>query len=251
MNNNNIHVGCSSFNNKDWSGIFYPESMPRTDWFRFYSSYFKSYELNATFYKFPTVRTLDNWHRKTPEDFSFSVKAPKIITHIKKLENCQEEIETFYRICSEGLKQKLKCVLFQFPPSFGYSKEMLSLITSQLDKSFHNVIEFRNVSWWVPEVFEAFSAAGITFCSPNYPNLPVEIVNTNSLGYIRLHGNPKLFYSEYPSRELEKIWEQALLQNFRQVFIFFNNTASVAGIINAKEMKNIVLNNGTTEEAST
>lgn len=234
-----VHVGCSSHSTGDWLETFYPKGLPRSQWFGFYASHFESYELNATFYKFPTVRTLENWHNRTPEGFSFSVKAPKIITHVKKFENCGPEIETFYRTCSQGLRDKLKCILFQLPPGFGYTRERLLLIAGQLDKSYRNVVEFRNAGWWIPEVFETFSEAGITFCCPSYPKLPSEIISTASLGYVRLHGNPKLFYSEYPREELEKIWEQVQEQKFAEVFIFFNNTASASGITNALEMKSI------------
>ena len=240
MKNLKIHIGCSSFNTRDWSGIFYPADLPRSKWFDFYAENFKTYELNATFYKFPTVRTLNNWYKKTPEDFLFSVKAPKIITHLKKFKDCKTEIDSFYEICSEGLKEKLKCVLFQLPPSFNYTEERLELILNQLDTKYQNVVEFRNETWWIPEVFEAFKTNKITFCSPNYPKLPTEIIATNSVGYLRFHGNPKLFYSEYSSEELRAVWNEIKQKNFDEVYIYFNNTASSAGIINAVEMKNII-----------
>jgi uncharacterized protein YecE (DUF72 family) len=240
VKNLKTHIGCSSFNTKDWSGLFYPEELPRSKWFDFYAANFKTYELNATFYKFPTVRTLTNWHKKTPEDFSFSVKAPKIITHLKKFKDCKTEIDSFYEIASEGLKEKLKCILFQLPPSFSYSEERLESIVSQLNKNYQNVVEFRNESWWNSKVFDSFKANTITFCSPNYPKLPTEIIQTNSIGYLRFHGNPKLFYSEYRLEELQEFWIQVKQKNFDEVYLYFNNTASSAGIKNAIEMKKII-----------
>lgn len=243
-----IHIGCSSYNNSEWKNIFYPEELPRSKWFAFYTAHFWCYELNTTFYKFPTVRSLASWDAKTPESFSFSVKAPKTITHIKKFEDCTAELETFYRTCSEGLGKKLKCLLFQLPPSFSYTKARLELLIENLDPNYNNVVEFRNESWWISEVFESFAQAGITFCSPSYPKLPSENIATSSLGYIRLHGNPKLFYSEYPKAELEKIRQQVQEKKFDEVFIFFNNTASTAGIRNAIEMKSIVEYNESNHE---
>lgn len=100
MKDEYIHIGCSGYNASGWLDIFYPPGLPRSH-FGFYVSHFGSYELNA-FYKFPTVRSLCNWYAKAPEGFAFSVKAPKIITHIKKIEDWQTEIGTLYRTCSEA-----------------------------------------------------------------------------------------------------------------------------------------------------
>ncbi|HEU4496869.1 MAG TPA: DUF72 domain-containing protein, partial [Flavobacterium sp.] len=148
MKNIKIHIGCSSFNTKEWSPIFYPENLPRSRWFGFYASHFNTYELNSTFYKFPTLKSLQNWHAKIPDGFIFSVKAPKIITHLKKFAECETEIGSFYKLCSEGLGEKLGAILFQLPPSFNFTSERLDMITRQLDQNYKNVVEFRNESWW-------------------------------------------------------------------------------------------------------
>lgn len=234
-----MHLGCSSYTTVSWKSLFYPESLPRTKWFDYYSSQFNTYELNSTFYKFPTVKTLSNWYNKAPERFIFSIKAPKTITHIHKFENCSEEISKFYEVSREGLRDKLGCVLFQLPPSFSYSEERLVRIINSLDTKFKNVVEFRNASWWREDVFKVFKLHNIIFCSVNFPNLPTTILDCTKIGYVRLHGNPNLFYSEYSKNEIETIYNNIKDKGFSDIYIYFNNTASTAGIINALELKKI------------
>jgi uncharacterized protein YecE (DUF72 family) len=195
--------------------------------------------MNGTFYKFPTLKIMENWYQKVPDDFLFSVKAPKEITHTKIFIDCEILIKDLYSVCSNGLKHKLGCVLFQLPPSFQFSNEKLLLIISQLDLKFNNVIEFRHPSWWIPEVWDELSKNNITFCSVSHPKLPETVFTQFPVIYIRLHGNPKMFYSEYSAEELNEM--NAIVQSKKEqpAFVYFNNTASSAGILNALEMKKL------------
>ena len=239
MKKENIHIGCSAFNNTYWKKIFYPDDLPRSKWFDFYASQFSTYELNGTFYKAPTVKSLKTWYDKVPVDFLFSVKAPKLITHYKKFKDCKNDIDEFYAICREGLQEKLACVLFQLPPSYDYSEEKLELIINSVNPDFKNVVEFRHKSWWNEAVFKIFAANNITFCSVSYDKLPSDLIETNSIGYVRLHGVPRLFYSEYAQSELQKLHDDIRKYSFNEIFVYFNNTASEAGILNAVEMKKL------------
>jgi uncharacterized protein YecE (DUF72 family) len=232
-----VHLGCSAFYNYHWKKIFYPENIPSKNWFEFYSSNFNSFEINGTFYKFPTVTVMENWYKRSPENYNFSVKAPKSITHIKKFVDCGEEIKKFYEVSENGLKEKLGCFLFQFPPSFDYSQEKLKMIIENLDTKYKNVIEFRHQSWWKKEVIDTLNSNKITFCSVSHPKLPEEIV-LNKLVYIRLHGNTKMFYSSYSTDEIKKMIAYFTeIDLVKTVYIYFNNTASSAGILNALETK--------------
>ncbi len=235
-----IIPGCSSFNESNWKGIFYPENLPRKDWFTFYCKHFNTYEMNGTFYKFPTDKTLANWYNKAPENFVFSVKMYKGITHFKKFKDCQQEIADFYNVCFENLKEKLGYILFQLPPSFSYSEEKLAMLLNGLDYSFKNAIEFRNASWWRSEVIEALKTKGVIFCNVSYPNLPEELITTTQTGYIRLHGTLKLFYSLYGKEYLQKLYNEIPAMKWKEVFVYFNNTASENGIIDALDFKNLI-----------
>lgn len=233
-----IHIGCSSYYTRQWKGIFYPEDIPGKQWFDYYASQFTTYELNGTFYKFPTLKSLENWYNKVPEGYLFSVKTSKLITHVKRFTDCEKEINDFYTACREGLKDKLACILFQLPPSFSYTEDRLQLILHSLNPEFKNVVEFRHESWWLENVYAELTKNDITFCSVNYPKLPTDIVTTNSIAYYRFHGSPKLFYSQYTSAQLKEVYD-AILKNtgLKEAYLYFNNTASEAGIVNALEMK--------------
>ena len=233
---NRLHIGCSSYYNSNWRGDFYPEEMPRKEWFAYYCQHFSTYEINATFYKPPTIKTLKTWYEKAPQDFIFAVKAPKLITHIKRFSDCEEAIQDFYASCREGLKEKLGPVLFQLPPSFKYTDENFQKVLKNLDGTFQNVVEFRHVSWWNENVWKIMEEHKVTFCSVSHPALSDEVVKTNALGYFRLHGNPKMFYSSYDTDYLKKIKNILDQKKFEKCFVFFNNTASTAGILNALEM---------------
>lgn len=239
MEKSKIYFGCSSFNTSSWKTLFYPEDIRRKDWFDFYAKQFNTYEFNGSFYKFPEVENLLKWYDKTPDDFRFSIKVPKLITHNKRLKNCKKEIAEFYSVIREGLKSKLACVLWQFSPGFDYNSEKLELIISSMNPECKNVIEFRNISWWRNDVLENLSENGIIFCNVNYPNLPNEIQKTSDTGYVRMHGNPKLFYSEYTQEEIESLYKNLIEKEFKQIYVYFNNTASSAGIINALQFRKI------------
>jgi uncharacterized protein YecE (DUF72 family) len=243
MKKEDINIGCSSYATASWQPLFFPEDLPKKQWFEYYCKYFNTYELNSTFYRFPTIKSLQSWYEKTPEGFKFSIKVPKTITHIKRLTDCREEIQKFYSISSEGLKDKLACVLFQLPPSFSYSPERLEAVIAAINPDFNNVVEFRNESWWRQDVMEILGNNNISFCTVNYPKLPAAVIKTTQTGYVRMHGNPKLFYSEYTKRQIESLYNEIQKQNFKEVYLYFNNTASAAGIINALQAKE--LNNGT------
>jgi uncharacterized protein YecE (DUF72 family) len=236
----NLHIGCSSYYNSYWKDVFYPNGLPRNKWFEFYCQHFDTYEINGTFYKFPTLKTFVDWYNKSPEDFLFSVKAPKEITHIRLFTDCEGLLKDFYNRCSEGLQHKLACILFQFPPSYDYSPERLNYIISRLDLKFSNVLEFRHKSWWIPEVWNQLVKKNITLCSASHPQLPDTVFTVSPLIYIRLHGRPKMFYSSYTTEELAHLKDLILTNNnAAKAFVYFNNTAGTAGVLNALEIKSM------------
>ncbi len=229
------YIGCSGFSYKEWKGLFYPDKLPQSKWLAYYCEHFNTLELNNTFYRFPTFKTLNDWHNKTPEGFLFTVKAPRIITHYKQLVDTEGLILDFYNVCKDGLRDKLGPLLFQFPPKFIYSEKNLQLILNSLDASFINVVEFRHSSWWNEEVYTQLSKKNIIFCGISHPTLPNDVIINNINIYYRLHGAPKLFLSEYSVETLEVITDKiANENNTNNVYCYFNNTMTVAAIKNAQ-----------------
>ncbi|HVD99487.1 MAG TPA: DUF72 domain-containing protein [Cytophagaceae bacterium] len=235
-----IRIGCSGFYNAHWKKIFYPEEMPRKDWLSFYCEKLNTLELNNTFYKFPTLKTMSSWYQRSPADFLFSVKAPKLITHLSRFNDCEQLMEDFYSVCTEGLNEKLGCLLFQLPPSIAYDEEKLQNIIRYIRPGFKNVIEFRHTSWWNEKVYNTLAGHDIIFCSVNHPKLPNTLVINSDKVYIRLHGNPEMFYSNYSTEFLNKLSQFILTKkNLKEIFIYFNNTASTSGVLNALELREI------------
>lgn len=228
-----IVTGCSSYATESWKSLFYPENLPKSKWFDYYCEHFNTYEFNGSFYRFPSVGNLLTWHDKTPAHFEFSIKVPKTITHIRKLNGCDDEIRDFYAVCADGLQSKLACILWQLPPSFSFTTERLHQLTALLNPDFRNTVEFRHESWWNPAVTKAFEHNNIIFCNPSYPRLPHTTEVTSRIGYFRLHGIPELFYSEYSKDELAGLCRAILNAPYEKVYVYFNNTASVAAIKNA------------------
>jgi uncharacterized protein YecE (DUF72 family) len=238
----NWHIGCSGFSYKEWREEFYPKGLAQSKWFSYYTQHFDTLELNVTFYRFPTLNSLRGWYDKAPAQFSFSAKVPRSITHFKKFEDTERMINDFYGLLKEGLQEKLACVLFQLPPSLIYSKEKLEKIVNQVDPTFNNVIEFRHESWWKKNIQTVLKKHNISFCGVSFPKISFDdaIINTPTC-YYRFHGVPKLFYSEYDKTFIEKIHNQ-IVQNKKveRAYIYFNNTASLAALHNAKYFQSLI-----------
>lgn len=235
------YIGCSGFYYKDWKEVFYPKGLPQTKWFDFYCEHFNTLELNVTFYRFPSLNVLQNWYRKAPDNFIFSVKVPKAITHESRFEGSQSLAMEFYDMLSLGLAEKLGPVLYQLPPSISYSPEMLDAIISHMDENFKNVIEFRHISWWRKEVIQTLSQSNIAFCGVSFPGLIADVMTNIPTAYYRFHGVPKLYYSSYDDAFLEKV-VQTLHgdKKIKEAFLYFNNTAEAAALQNARYVQELV-----------
>ncbi|MBC7425630.1 MAG: DUF72 domain-containing protein [Bacteroidia bacterium] len=234
-----FRIGCSGFYNRHWKGIFYPDKLPQRLWFDHYAENFNTLELNVTFYKFPSEAMLNVWYQKSPTDFMFSVKAPRLITHLKKFNDCKSLIDDFYLACSNGLQEKLGYLLFQLPPSIVYSEEKFMQILSLVNTNFRHVIEFRNETWWRQDVYDALAQKGITFCSVSHPKMPdLIIANTDNI-YVRNHGVPDMFYSDYSPEKLQALKNEIELKNVSKAYVYFNNTAGIHGILNAGHFRDL------------
>jgi uncharacterized protein YecE (DUF72 family) len=238
MKKGSFYIGCSGFYNNDWKGFFYPKNAPSKDFLSLYSQEFNAVEINSTFYREPTAKTLLKWADETPDDFKFFIKIPKTISHEKRLTDCKNEISEFCSHIQQNLKEKLSGFLYQFPPSFKYSKENIALILSNLDFNFLNVIEFRHESWWIEDVFEILKKKNIIFSGVSFPgNLPEDvIINNQEVLYYRLHGKPVLYKSEYSEEFLNDLAEKIKKPQCIS-FIFFNNTWGTAAIKNSLYLK--------------
>lgn len=239
-----ILIGCSGFHNKDWKEKFYPARLPQSRWFEYYCSKFNTLELNTTFYRFPRVESLKRWYARSPENFVFSVKVPRLITHYKQLKDSARMLNDFYNSVRDGLQDKLGAVLFQLPSRIIYSEDFLGRVLEAVDENFLNVVEFRHASWWNSRVYSVLGKEKIIFCGTSHPDLSDEIVKNNSTIYYRFHGLKKLYFSQYAKKDIDA-FANTLAQesSVSTAFIYFNNTATLAAVRNAMQLEKGLLKN--------
>lgn len=236
------YIGCSGFHYADWKSVFYPESLPKSRWFEFYTTRFNTLEVNSTFYRFPTLKTLENWNQRSPEDFLFSFKVPRFVTHYHRFRDTQRMLNDFYALLQEALPHKTGNVLFQLPPQLQYSEEVMGEMLSQMDYGFQNAVEFRHESWWRKDVMDRLARHKVVFAGCSFPGNPHDeaVVNLPT-AYYRFHGVPKLFYSSYKKAFLEDVARQLVTHpRLTKAFIYFNNTATTAALRNASVFKRSV-----------
>jgi uncharacterized protein YecE (DUF72 family) len=143
-----FHVGCSGWFYWHWRGGFYAADMPTSDWFAHYADSFKTVELNAPFYSWPTTATVRAWVRQVERrKFVYAIKASELITHVKRFTGTKTLVRDFGYI-ADMLGSHMGCFLFQLPPSFHFTQARLDRILTQMDPARRNVVEFRHRSWW-------------------------------------------------------------------------------------------------------
>lgn len=235
-----VFIGTSGWNYWDWKGRFYPEDLPSRDWLAFYAQELQTVEINYSFYHLPRPATFQNWAAAVPENFVFSVKASRFITHIKRLKGSRAALKKF--LTNAGtLKEKLGAILFQLPPSFKARPGLLEKFLEGKDKDRRWAFEFRHDSWFIPAVYRIlrkYNAALVVADSPFYPC--VKEVSADFV-YLRFHGSVKMFSSKYSAKEL-RAWAKDIKKWTRRgdVYAYFNNDVNAAAVENARMLKEML-----------
>ena len=236
-----VFVGCSGWFYWKWRGLFYPEDLPTSEWFRHYARRFSTVEINASFYSWPTVANVKSWKRQAGRrNFIYTVKVCELITHIKKFKGTKTLVKDFGMI-ADILGEHMGCFLFQLPPSFRYTKARLHSILAQLDPARRNVVEFRHKSWWNETVYAAFRENGAIFCSCSGPRLPDELVRTADDIYLRLHGPDRWYRHNYSRAELCEWVAKIEASAAKRAWIYFNNDYAAYAPKNAAAMRRLLV----------
>jgi uncharacterized protein YecE (DUF72 family) len=231
-----VHVGCSGWFYWHWRGGFYPSNLPTNRWFQHYTQHFKTVELNAPFYSWPTTAAVQAWVGQAGrQKFIYTVKASELITHVKRFIGTKTLVKDFGHI-ADLLGPRMGCFLFQLPPSFHYSRARLDRILSQLDPARRNVVEFRHRSWWKESVFTAFRENGTIFCSCSGPRLPDDLVKTANDVYVRFHGIKQWYRHDYSPAELSGWGVKIRESGASRVWAYFNNDRDGYAIKNARTL---------------
>lgn len=235
-----LNIGCSGWFYWHLRGHFYPTQLPTSNWFSHYADHFRTVELNAPFYSWPTLATVQSWLRQAEgREMTYTVKASELITHIKKFEGTATLVRDFGHI-ADLLGPLMGCFLFQLPPSYHYSPARLQNILAQLDPARRNVVEFRHPSWWSDEVYVAFRDAGAIFCSCSGPRLPDPVIKTADDIYVRFHGVERWYRHDYSHEELTDWAHRIRAVAAKRVWIYFNNDFDGYAIKNAMMLAEIL-----------
>lgn len=235
------YIGTSGWSYKHWKGNFYPESLKAGEQFDWYKKHFDSVELNNSFYHLPDAATFRNWKMNTPDQFLFAVKASRFITHMKKLKVDKKSLELFFSHAGK-LGKKLGCVLFQLPPKWKINTERFAGFLAALPKKYRYTFEFRDQSWYDPEVYSLLKIHKSAFCiyelAGHYS--PEEI--TADFVYIRLHGPGNKYQGSYSEAAL-KLWAAKINKwtgNGKDVYIYFDNDQHGYAAFNATRLKELI-----------
>ena len=180
-----IRVGTSGYNYPEWKGSFYPADLPTKQMLPYYSTRFSTVEVNYTFYRMPSEQALANWAKVTPDGFSFTLKAPRRITHDAQLRDCKDLLDTF---CGRArtLGPKLGVLLFQLPPYLRKNIQVLGTFLEWVPEDVRAAFEFRHDSWLTEDVFALLKGRNLALCIADSEKGTTPLVATADYGYLRL-----------------------------------------------------------------
>jgi len=231
-----IFVGTSGWQYDHWRGIVYKEGLPKRLWLEEYTEMFDIVESNNAFYRLPERHTFAAWAERTPENFLFTVKMSRFLTHIKRLRDPEEPVARFLERVV-GLGDKLAAVLLQLPPTLKADHGALDACLRLFPRDMRVAVEFRHDSWWTDATRGLLEQRGAALCladgdlgsdavKPRRKSQPVsKLWRTAEWGYLRFHHGAAHPNPCYGRSALEK-WADRVIDIYGDngdVFVFFNN----------------------------
>jgi uncharacterized protein YecE (DUF72 family) len=222
-----IRLGCSGWDYKDWVGTLYERDESKL---KAYTSIFNTAEINSTFYSYPKPGLVLGWAAHTPDDFLFSVKLNRLVTHEKRLDiaaGVEDDVQVFCELMGP-LKEsgKLACILIQLPPGLKFSCGLVESFLAVLPPKYHFALEYRNKTWLTDEVIRLLERYNVTPVMTDGPALPRQDMSSKDMAYIRWHGRGRrVWYNyRYSQEELES-WVGTIRELSEQVQVlgYFNN----------------------------
>ena len=260
-----IKLGTSGYSFKDWVGPIYPSGTKNEGMLPYYEKElgFKTVEINFTYYRIPSARIMESMVNRTGDDFTFTIKLSKEMTHeiFDEKWNIVDNPEAFKQYL-EGVRPmvqsgKLGCLLAQYPFSFIKKPQTIEYLLKCKERmgDIPLVAEFRHKSWVTPNTIESLRRHDIGFCIVDEPDLPKLMPYvaeaTSDLGYFRFHGRNMNWFKAsrderynylYNKEELKKFLPDitAIAKKTKAAFVFFNNCHHGKAAINAKEMQEMI-----------
>ncbi|MGE5218168.1 MAG: DUF72 domain-containing protein [Chloroflexota bacterium] len=230
-----FRVGTSGYQYDHWKGLFYPENLPKKDWFTYYAKYFDTVEINNTFYGLPSAKTFDAWRQQAPPGFCYVLKFSRYGSHVKRLKEPSSTIETFLQ-AARRLRKFLGPILVQLPPNWNVNTDRLRAFLKAAPRSLRWAFEFRDPTWLCDEVFAILQRHNAALCIHDLiEDHPLRI--TADWVYLRFHGDH--YSGSYTSSALkaQARWIKPQLDAGKDVFAYFNNDAEGYAVDNAMQLK--------------
>ena len=210
-------------------------------WFEHYASMFGTVELNTSFYHLPKPDTFTKWRDQAPDGFHYAVKAPRFITHMKKLKDCAEPVEEFLSR-ARNLGGTIGPILYQLPPRWTFNRERLEEFIALLPRDLRHVFEFREKSWLTEEVLALLDERGISFCAHDMPGGATPRWASGPIAYVRFHGTEGKYWGRYSDESLLgwTDWIVGQARGGRDVWCYFNNDIFAHAIDDALTLRAMI-----------
>jgi uncharacterized protein YecE (DUF72 family) len=207
----------------------------------FYAETFDTVEINNTFYRLPNKDVVKNWRDASPDDFLFSVKANRYITHMKNLKEAEKPVERLTQTVAL-LGDKLGPILFQLPPQWHVNVDRLRSFVEVLPKRYRYVFEMRHNSWYQKKIFDTLRQANAALCIHDISGETSPAKDTSDFVYLRFHGPEGEYRGSYPTDVIEKWAKQIKAWNKRgkTVYGYFNNDYQAHAVHNAKTLRKLL-----------
>ena len=230
-----VYLGCSGWAYATWKPDFYPAKTSAAKMLPYYASQLNTVEVNYTFRQSPKLATIANWLAAVDgTEFRFSFKAPQVITHFKRLVDCDGPLARFLQTIEPvASAQRMGLVLFQLPPNFKADVPRLSafLDRAHAKGSTRFAFEFRHPSWFVDETFEALRRYNAALCVAASDELESPDVVTADFCCYRLRK------AEYSPAELAAVTASLLEKaGHGEVFAYFKHEDQPHGPLRAREV---------------
>jgi uncharacterized protein YecE (DUF72 family) len=238
-----LNIGTSGWSYDHWENVLYPPGLPSKDRLQYYVARFNTVELNASFYRWPRETSFASWRNRLPQGFAMSVKAPRGLTHAKKLYSPEVWVERITR-CWHELGDKRAVLLAQLPPNLARDDARLDYFLSALPEWIRVAMEFRHESWVHPEVYQLLERHRAAYCIMSGANLPCILRATAPFVYIRLHGpdHQHLYGGSYSDDDLK--WWADRISEWRSagkdVLVYFNNDGGGNAVRNAFTLRGLL-----------
>ncbi len=238
-----IRIGTPGWSYDHWHGVLYPHGVAPWDRLGYYVQQYQTVELNSSFYKWPSVAGFKSWQRRLPAGFLLTVKAPRFLTHGKRLYAPERWLERIKQ-CWHELGDKRAVLLVQLSPNFEFDYERLRYFLQQVPAWMRLSIEFRHHSWHQEQTFHLLEQYEAAYCIMSGAHLPCILRATAPFVYVRLHGPDRqhLYGGSYSDNDLHW-WANRIKEwanHGKDVYVYFNNDGGGNAVRNANTLKYIL-----------